>query len=651
MAFDLGRWATKSLKQLESTLDRALQLEPQQPEEKTKAKSDPSPPDSKTPAPEPPEGTVPAPPDPDQPEDPGYAPTAISSAPEVPVPASQVADPEVKASSDPEVKASSDPEVKASSDPATDSPEDASHSLGDLALNVSDQERLLQKRVDQIMKQKERIAQLEKDKMELASIVHTLKDKVSSLNKKLKGEVAVKDEKIAELLAEVLKLRKQSDNLVSLEILVKAKDDQVAAVLAEGEELSKKQAKMETQARTLRQSIRDLEKNLESCNDALKAEQARSAELGMKLANLTDKSSSNEELLKRSTELERKSESLTIELQNALSELEASRKIEKELKSDILEQKEELDQALSRLSSLGTLQRDASGKVDSLQVEIDRLSELCENLKSRHDMEMEDVRTRLEESEKRNQELCAAVPEATRPLLRQIETLRTTLKTKADSWVQLEDGLRSTILSLHSQIEPMRIRVAALEEELRVTREGREEKEAELISQSKSLQEELTAEREGKLSLQQSEAVWEAKYVALSNDFSIFRSENTSKLTSLEAALSSFKSRVTELETLNFQLLKDADVLRKRVHDETRRKDNDASPVSKVATDIKDPVSSSHVFITESLSSLLRQKEGDVVSLRLQLIDVSKQKGMPSLCDIVSLMKIHPWMRLSGCAK
>jgi len=371
----------------------------------------------------------------------------------------------------------------------------------------------------------------------------------------------------------------------------------------------------------------------------LKAEQARSAELGMKLANLTDKSSSNEELLKRSTELERKSESLTIELQNALSELEASRKIEKELKSDILEQKEELDQALSRLSSLGTLQRDASGKVDSLQVEIDRLSELCENLKSRHDMEMEDVRTRLEESEKRNQELCAAVPEATRPLLRQIETLRTTLKTKADSWVQLEDGLRSTILSLHSQIEPMRIRVAALEEELRVTREGREEKEAELISQSKSLQEELTAEREGKLSLQQSEAVWEAKYVALSNNFSIFRSENTSKLISLEAALSSFKSRVTELETLNFQLLKDADVLRKRVHDETRRKDNDASPVSKVATDIKDPVSSSHVFITESLSSLLRQKEGDVVSLRLQLIDVSKQKDS-SMDEIVRLRKV-----------
>ncbi|TQD76275.1 hypothetical protein C1H46_038193 [Malus baccata] len=302
------------------------------------------------------------------------------------------------------------------------------------------------------------IAKFMNENEQLKTVIEDLKRKssdaeVESLREEYHQRVATLERKVYALTKERDTLRREQNKKSDAAALLKEKDEIINQVMAEGEELSKKQAAQEAQIRKLRAQIRELEEEKKGLSTKLQVEEN-------KVESIKKDKTATEKLLQESiekhqTELALQKEYYTNALAaakeaEAMAEARANDEARSELEKRLKEAEERealLVQALEELrQTLTRKEQQAVFREDMLRRDI------------------EDLQKRYQASERRCEELITQVPESTRPLLRQIEAMQETTSRRAEAWAAVER-------SLNSRLQEAEAKAAAAEERERSVNE------------------------------------------------------------------------------------------------------------------------------------------------------------------------------------
>ncbi|GER45002.1 golgin candidate 5 [Striga asiatica] len=300
-------------------------------------------------------------------------------------------------------------------------------------------ETALQGAARQAQAKADEIAKLMNENEQLKSVTDDLRRKtneaeVESLREEYHQRVAALERKVYALTRERDTLRREQNKKSDAAALLKEKDEIITQVMAEGEELSKKQAAQESQIRKLRAQIRELEEEKKGLLTKLQVEEN-------KVESIRRDKSATEKLLqetveKHQTELATQKEYYTNALNaakeaEALAETRANTEARTELESRLREAEEResmLVQTLEELrQTLSRKEQQAIFREDMLRKDI------------------EDLQRRYQASERRCEELITQVPDSTRPLLRQIEAMQETASRRAEAWAAVERSLSSRL--------------------------------------------------------------------------------------------------------------------------------------------------------------------------------------------------------------
>lgn len=319
-------------------------------------------------------------------------------------------------------------------------------------------ETALQGAARQAQAKADEIAKLLNENEHLKGVIEDLKRKsneaeIKSLRDEYHQRVAALERKVYALTKERDTLRREQSKKSDAAALLKEKDEIINQVMAEGEELSKKQAAQESQIRKLRAQIRELEEEKKGLIAKLQGEEN-------KVESIKKDKTATEKLLqetieKHQAELATQKEYYTNAL-NAAKEAEvqaeerANHEARTALESRLREAEEReamLIQALEELrQTLSRTEQQAVFKEDMLRREI------------------EDLQKRYQASERRCEELITQVPDSTRPLLRQIEAMQENTARRAEAWAAVER-------TLNSRLQEAEAKAAAAEERQRSVNE------------------------------------------------------------------------------------------------------------------------------------------------------------------------------------
>ncbi|KAK9923384.1 hypothetical protein M0R45_031806 [Rubus argutus] len=300
-------------------------------------------------------------------------------------------------------------------------------------------EAALQGAARQAQAKADEIAKFMNENEQLKTVVEDLKRKsseaeVESLREEYHQRVSTLERKVYALTKERDTLRREQNKKSDAAALLKEKDEIINQVMAEGEELSKKQATQEALIRKLRAQIREFEEEKKGLNTKLQVEEN-------KVESIKRDKTATEKLLqetieKHQTELAAQKEYYTNALAaakeaEAMAEARANNEARSELESRLREAEEReamLVQALEELrQTLTRTEQQAVFREDMLRRDV------------------EDLQKRYQASERRCEELITQVPESTRPLLRQIEAMQETTSRRAEAWAAVERSLNSRL--------------------------------------------------------------------------------------------------------------------------------------------------------------------------------------------------------------
>ncbi|CAK8535806.1 unnamed protein product [Lathyrus sativus] len=298
------------------------------------------------------------------------------------------------------------------------------------------------------------IAKLMNENEQFKALIEDLKRKsneaeVESLREEYHQRVSTLERKVYALTKERDTLRREQNKKSDAAALLKEKDEIINQVMAEGEELSKKQATQESTMRKLRAQIRDLEEEKKGLTTKLQVEEnkvesiKRDKTATEKLLQETIEKHQNEiavqkEYYTNALAAAKEAEAFAEARANseARTELESRLREAEERESMLVQALEELRQTLSRKEQQAVFKEDM----------------LCRDI--------EDLQKRYQASERRCEELITQVPESTRPLLRQIEAMQETNARRAEAWAAVER-------SLNSRLQEAEAKVATAEEKER----------------------------------------------------------------------------------------------------------------------------------------------------------------------------------------
>ncbi|XP_074275997.1 golgin candidate 5 [Silene latifolia] len=324
-------------------------------------------------------------------------------------------------------------------------------------------EAALQGAARQAQTKADEIARLMHENEQMKSIVEELRRKsndaeVESLREEYHQRVATLERKVYALTKERDTLRREQNKRTDAAALLKEKDEIITQVMAEGEELSKKQAAQEAQIRKLRAQVREMDEEKKSLIAKLQLEEN-------KIENIMKDKAATEKVLqdtieKHQAELATQKEYFTNALNAAkeaesLAEARANNEARAELEGRLREAEERegmLVQALEELRQTLTRQEQQGiVKEDMLRRDI------------------EDLQKRYQESERRCEELVSQLPESTRPLLRQIEAMQETSARKAEAWATVERTLQSRLQEAEAKAAAAEERERSINERLSQT--------------------------------------------------------------------------------------------------------------------------------------------------------------------------------------
>ncbi|KAL7191279.1 hypothetical protein ACSBR2_023365 [Camellia fascicularis] len=319
-------------------------------------------------------------------------------------------------------------------------------------------ETALQGAARQAQAKADEIAKLMNENENLKAVIEDLRRKsneaeIESLREEYHQRVSTLERKVYALTKERDTLRREQNKKSDAAALLKEKDEIITQVMAEGEELSKKQAAQESHIRKLRAQIRELEEEKKGLTTKLQVEENKVE--SMKRDKAATEKLLQETIEKHQAEISAQKEFYTDALNaakeaEALAEARANNEARTALESRLREAEERetmLVQALEELrQTLSRKEQQAVFREDMLRRDI------------------EDLQKRYQESERRCEELVTQVPESTRPLLRQIEAMQETTGRRAEAWAAVER-------SLNSRLQEAEAKAAAAEERERSVNE------------------------------------------------------------------------------------------------------------------------------------------------------------------------------------
>ncbi|CAL0308756.1 unnamed protein product [Lupinus luteus] len=314
---------------------------------------------------------------------------------------------------------------------------DSMHELERVKKEMKTMEAALQGAARQAQAKADEIAKLMNENEQLKAAIEDLKIKsneaeIEYLREEYHQRVSTLERKVYALTKERDTLRREQNKKSDAAVLLKEKDEIITQVMAEGEELSKKQAAQESTIRKLRAQVRELEEEKKGLGTQLQVEEN-------KVESIRRDKTATETLLeetieKHQTELAAQKDYYANALAAAkeaevLAEARANNEARTELESLLREAEEResmLVQALEELRQTLTIkEQQAASKEDILHRDI------------------EDLQKRYQASERRCEELVTQVPESTRPLLRQIEAMQEANGRKEEAWAVVERTLNS----------------------------------------------------------------------------------------------------------------------------------------------------------------------------------------------------------------
>ncbi|KAI8019698.1 Golgin candidate 5 [Camellia lanceoleosa] len=319
-------------------------------------------------------------------------------------------------------------------------------------------ETALQGAARQAQAKVDEIAKLMNENENLKAVIEDLRRKsneteIESLREEYHQRVSTLERKVYALTKERDTLRREQNKKSDAAALLKEKDEIITQVMAEGEELSKKQAAQESHIRKLRAQIRELEEEKKGLTTKLQVEENKVE--SMKRDKAATEKLLQETIEKHQAEISAQKEFYTDALNaakeaEALAEARANNEARTALESRLREAEERetmLVQTLEELrQTLSRKEQQAVFREDMLRRDI------------------EDLQKRYQESERRCEELVTQVPESTRPLLRQIEAMQETTGRRAEAWAAVER-------SLNSRLQEAEAKAAAAEERERSVNE------------------------------------------------------------------------------------------------------------------------------------------------------------------------------------
>ncbi|XP_044496538.1 golgin candidate 5-like isoform X2 [Mangifera indica] len=336
--------------------------------------------------------------------------------------------------------------------------EESVRELEKLKMETKMMETALQGAARQAQAKADEIAKMMNENEHLKAVIEDLKRKssdaeIETLREEYHQRVGTLERRIYALTKERDTLRREQNKKSDAAALLKEKDEIITQVMAEGEELSKKQAAQEAQIRKLRAQIRELEEEKKGLVTKLQVEEN-------KVESIKKDKTATEKLLqetieKHQVELATQKDYYTKALNAAkeaeeLAEARANNEARTELENRLREAEEReamLVQALEELrQTLSRKEQQAVFREDMLRRDI------------------EDLQKRYQASERRCEELITQVPESTRPLLRQIEAIQDTTARRAEAWAAVER-------SLNSRLQEAEAKAAAAEERERSVNE------------------------------------------------------------------------------------------------------------------------------------------------------------------------------------
>ncbi|XP_010417789.1 PREDICTED: golgin candidate 5 [Camelina sativa] len=324
-------------------------------------------------------------------------------------------------------------------------------------------ENALQGAARQAQAKADEIAKLMHENEQLKSVSEDLKRKsneaeVESLREEYHQRVATLERKVYALTKERDTLRREHNKKSDAAALLKEKDEIINQVMAEGEELSKKQAAQEAQIRKLRAQIREVEEEKKGLITKLQSEEN-------KVESIKRDKTATEKLLQET--IEKHQAELTSQkdyYSNALAAAKEAQALAEERTNN--EARTELE---NRLKEAGERE---SMLVQALEELRQTLSKKEQQAVFREDMfrrEIEDLERRYQASERRCEELITQVPESTRPLLRQIEAMQETTARRAEAWAAVERTLNARLQEAETKAATAEERERSVNERLSQT--------------------------------------------------------------------------------------------------------------------------------------------------------------------------------------
>lgn len=340
---------------------------------------------------------------------------------------------------------------------------DSVYELEKLKREMKMMETALQGAARQAQAKADEIAKMMNENEHLKAVIEDLKRKTNdaeleTLREEYHQRVATLERKVYALTKERDTLRREQNKKSDAAALLKEKDEIINQVMAEGEELSKKQAAQEAQIRKLRAQIRELEEEKKGLVTKLQVEEN-------KVESIKRDKTATEKLLqetieKHQLELAEQKDYYT----NALAAAKEAEELAEARAND--EARAELESRLREAGERETM------LVQALEELRQTLSRTEQQAVFREDMlrrDIEDLQRRYQASERRCEELVTQVPESTRPLLRQIEAIQETTARRAEAWAAVERSLNLRLQEAESKAAAAEERERSVNERLSQT--------------------------------------------------------------------------------------------------------------------------------------------------------------------------------------
>ncbi|KRT81294.1 hypothetical protein AMK59_5451, partial [Oryctes borbonicus] len=306
------------------------------------------------------------------------------------------------------------------------------------------------------------------DSPDLSQLTEEYTQRLSALERKFQQAIRDKDS-----------LRKQLDqckqeatlklNKSEMDSVLSEKDELIRELREEGEKLSKQQLQHSNIIKKLRNKEKEHENTIKYLKDNVEDLTSETERLKRSLAAKEEVERSQIEAVHQLTAKNKKFENEVNQLKGNLDDLtqkhetvkkslDAAKRelIDKNRTSSELLAREQLLQSLENQKRMTESQNEeVINQLEDLRLKLRETEQL--HLKKEQSLRMEnnELIRRLEDAERRNEELAQATMEVSKPLVRQLESLQATYNMKVANFEQIEQGMQLKINDLQNRLQTL----------------------------------------------------------------------------------------------------------------------------------------------------------------------------------------------------